>query len=95
MVLTQCVTRMLAETGATLTAAVNATVWEQGISTRLVLFKNWIWREGQPISVCLAGIQKHESKASHDAVEHVSAFKIENVGCLADAQSRRLLTIVR
>lgn len=67
---------MQSERSATLIPAVNATVWEQGISTRLVLFRDWVWQGRKLTSVFLAGIQKIDGKLVHDGVEHVSAFKV-------------------
>jgi hypothetical protein len=61
---------------ATLTPAVNATVWEQGLSTRVALFRDWVWRRNEPAGVFLAGIQKLDGKPSAEAVDHVSAFEI-------------------
>ncbi|KAF5540977.1 DNA repair rhp55 [Fusarium napiforme] len=65
------------ERGATLTAAVNASVWEQGISTRLVMFRDWAWQENNLTSVFLAGLQKLDGKACQEVVENVVAFKVE------------------
>lgn len=79
VVLSQCATQMQSERGPTLVAAVNATVWEQGVSTRIVLFKDWIWQRNEPSSVFLAGIQKLDGRVTHEAVEHVSAFRVEVV----------------
>lgn len=79
MILSQCATKVHSERGATLTAAVNATVWEQGVSTRLVLFRDWIWQGNKLASVFLAGLQKLDGKATHEAVESIVAFKVEPV----------------
>ena len=68
--------------GATLTPAINATVWEQGLSTRVALFRDWIWKRNEPAGVFLAGIQKVDGRSSVDAVDHVSAFQIDTVGSL-------------
>lgn len=83
VLLSQCATRMQPGRGATLTPAVNAGLWEQGVSTRLVLFRDWVPGEGSKHSpVFLAGIQKLDGKAGQGhAVENVSAFSIEMVGC--------------
>lgn len=70
---------MHSERGATLTAAVNASVWEQGISTRLVMFRDWAWQENNLTSVFLAGLQKLDGKACQEVVENVVAFKVELV----------------
>ncbi|KAH7484007.1 hypothetical protein FOMA001_g6392 [Fusarium oxysporum f. sp. matthiolae] len=77
VVLSQCATKMHSERGATLTAAVNASVWEQGISTRLVMFRDWAWQENNLTSVFLAGLQKLDGKACQEVVENVVAFKVE------------------
>nr|RBQ83790.1 hypothetical protein FVER53263_06323 [Fusarium verticillioides] len=76
VVLSQCATKMHSEKGATLTAAVNASVWEQGISTRLVMFRDWAWQENNLTSVFLAGLQKLDGKACQEVVENVVAFKV-------------------
>ncbi|KAF5027799.1 hypothetical protein F66182_98 [Fusarium sp. NRRL 66182] len=77
VVLSQCATKMHSERGATLTAAVNATVWEQGVLTRLVTFRDWVWQDNTFTSVFLAGLQKVDGRASQEAVEKVVAFKVE------------------
>ncbi|KAF5986887.1 hypothetical protein FBULB1_2240 [Fusarium bulbicola] len=77
VVLSQCATKMHSERGATLTAAVNASVWEQGISTRLVMFRDWAWQENNLTSVFLAGLQKLDGKACPEVMENVVAFKVE------------------
>ncbi|KAG6009583.1 hypothetical protein E4U21_001950 [Claviceps maximensis] len=80
VVLSQCATKMQSEHGATLVPAVNAAVWNQGISTRLVMFRDWIWQDGNLVSVYLAGVQKLDGKTSNDAIEHVAAFRIDPTG---------------
>lgn len=82
VLLSQCATRMHPGGGATLTPAINATVWEQGLSTRVALFRDWIWKRNEPAGVFLAGIQKVDGRSSVDAVDHVSAFQIDTVGSL-------------
>ncbi|KAJ3521172.1 hypothetical protein NM208_g13414 [Fusarium decemcellulare] len=79
VILSQCATKMHSERGATLTAAVNATVWEQGVSTRLVMFRDWVWQQNRLASVFLAGLQKVDGRASQETVENVVAFKVERV----------------
>jgi hypothetical protein len=76
----QCATRLHSEVGATLVPAINAAVWDQGISTRLVMFRDWAWKDGNLMSIFLAGLQKIDGKSGYDAVERVAAFKITNVG---------------
>jgi hypothetical protein len=79
VVLSQCATKMHSERGATLTAAINANVWEQGVSTRLVMFRDWVWQENSLTSVFLAGLQKVDGRACQEAVENIVAFKVELV----------------
>ncbi|PHH87465.1 hypothetical protein CDD83_8842 [Cordyceps sp. RAO-2017] len=80
LVLTQCATRMQSEVGATLVAAVNASVWEQGVTTRLVLFRDWAWTGTESGSVFVAGLQKVDGKRTNGVVEGVSAFSVEPGG---------------
>ncbi|RFN43795.1 DNA repair protein rhp55 [Fusarium flagelliforme] len=80
VVLSQCATKMHSERGATLTAAVNANVWEQGVSTRLVTFRDWVWQENSLTGVFLAGLQKVDGRACQEAVENIVAFKVEPDG---------------
>ncbi|KAF4338071.1 DNA repair rhp55 [Fusarium beomiforme] len=77
VILSQCATKMHSERGATLTAAVNASVWEQGVSSRLVMFRDWVWQENNLTSVFLAGLQKLDGKACQEVVENIVAFKVE------------------
>ncbi|GFP53320.1 DNA repair protein rhp55 [Trichoderma asperellum] len=80
VLLSQCATKMRSEQMATLIPSINTTVWEQGLSTRLVLFRDWAWNASKSSSVFLAGLQKIDGRAAQDAVEHVSAFKVESAG---------------
>ncbi|KAG5988468.1 hypothetical protein E4U54_004650 [Claviceps lovelessii] len=80
VVLSQCATKMQSEHGATLVPAVSAAAWDQGISTRLVMFRNWTWQNGSLVSVYLAGVQKLDGQTNKDAVEHVAAFRIDSKG---------------
>ncbi|KAL9488552.1 hypothetical protein ACSS6W_000829 [Trichoderma asperelloides] len=80
VLLSQCATKMRSEQMATLIPSINTTVWEQGVSTRLVLFRDWAWNASKSSSVFLAGLQKIDGRAAQDAVEHVSAFKVESAG---------------
>jgi hypothetical protein len=87
VLLSQCATKMRSEQMATLIPSINTTVWEQGVSTRLVLFRDWAWNASKSSSVFLAGLQKIDGRAAQDAVEHVSAFKVESVGYIDPPQA--------
>ncbi|KAL7938025.1 P-loop containing nucleoside triphosphate hydrolase protein [Trichoderma chlorosporum] len=80
VLLSQCATKMRSEQKPTLIPSINTTVWEQGVSTRLVLFRDWAWNANKSSSVFLAGLQKIDGRAVQDAVEYVSAFKVEPAG---------------
>jgi hypothetical protein len=67
---------MRSQREAVLTPAINATIWEQGVSTRIALFRDWTWQGNKSASVFLAGVQKLDGKASQDVIEHVSAFHV-------------------
>lgn len=79
VVSSQCATRMQSEHGATLVPAVNASVWEQGISTRIVMFRDWAWKNGALVSIFVAGLQKLDGKSGYDAIERVAAFNVTRV----------------
>ncbi|KAI3402085.1 hypothetical protein diail_14 [Diaporthe ilicicola] len=85
VVLTQCATRMQAERGATLIPAINASVWEQGIATRLALLRDWMWNDGHPYGARLATLQKVNGKITPDGPDKVFPFRIDSTG-LAPAQ---------
>ncbi|KAM3538139.1 hypothetical protein ARSEF1564_008938 [Beauveria bassiana] len=80
VILSQCATKMQSEHGAALVPAVNATVWEQGISTRIALFRNWSWEGRKPHSVFLAGVQQVDGRVMMDVVDNASAFTVESMG---------------
>ncbi|KKF93569.1 hypothetical protein CFO_g4086 [Ceratocystis platani] len=84
---------------ASLVPAINGTVWEQAIATRLVLFKDWIWRgrdsEVTPIrhdsfqEVVFVGVQKLQGKTCVYAMEHMVGFRIESAGLVSVKDIRR------
>ncbi|EQL01628.1 DNA recombination/repair protein RecA/RadB, ATP-binding domain protein [Ophiocordyceps sinensis CO18] len=80
MILSQCATRMHSEQGATLVPAVNASVWEQGVATRLVLFRDWAWQGKQLASGFMVALQKLDGKATNDVVARMAAFDVEPSG---------------
>ncbi|KAL2279514.1 hypothetical protein FJTKL_13390 [Diaporthe vaccinii] len=85
VILTQCATRMQAERSATLIPAINASVWEQGIATRVALLRDWMWDDGHPYGARLAAVQKVNGKTAADGLDKVFAFSIDSTG-LAPAQ---------
>lgn len=99
VILTQCATRLQAEKGATLIPAISTTVWEQGIATRVALYRDWVWNGNRISGARLATVQKANGKVASLAKEKVYAFEIESVGRLAravpTASVSRILTIGR
>lgn len=82
VILTQCATKMQAEHGATLIPAVNATAWDQGISTRLVLFRDWAPDGAEPRAPHFVGVQKKNGKG-HSSLDDVIAFSINAGGLVS------------
>ncbi|KAL2754422.1 hypothetical protein ACRALDRAFT_2043407 [Sodiomyces alcalophilus JCM 7366] len=80
VILSQCATKMQFENGATLVPSVNASVWDQGISTRIVLFRDWVWKDNVPSTVCFAGVQKREGTLLSMAVHGAAAFHVQKTG---------------
>ncbi|KAI1640282.1 hypothetical protein F4809DRAFT_590806 [Biscogniauxia mediterranea] len=80
VVLSQCATRMQVERGATLIPAINAGTWEQGIATRLVLFKDWIMKGDVLGDTHLVGIQKTNGKPNPNGIGPVFAFEVDSAG---------------
>ena len=80
VVLTQCATKVMqVERGATLVPAINASVWEQGVSTRLVLYRNLAFSDAKVQGLRLVGVQKLNGKTSEAPVDTICAFDIEEV----------------
>ncbi|KAI1264259.1 hypothetical protein F5Y18DRAFT_391608 [Xylariaceae sp. FL1019] len=80
MLLTPCVTKMQFERGAAIVPGINATVWQQGVATRLVLFRDWTDPGTQVPSVRIVGIQKNNGQTSQDGIGPMVAFGIHNSG---------------
>lgn len=72
---------MHSEQGATLVTAVNTSVWDQGISTRMCMFRDWARKDGKLVPIFLAGVQKVEGKANTDGPSHIAAFDVHSVRC--------------
>jgi hypothetical protein len=70
---------MQAERGATLAPAINAAVWEQGMSTRLVLFRDWLHEGSETRGLHFVAIQKLNGKGVGALLESVCAFKVDEV----------------
>lgn len=70
---------MQAERGATLIPAINAGAWEQGMSTRLVLFRDWLVVDGESRSSHFVGVQKLNGKSVDLGVDNICAFSIKPV----------------
>ncbi|KAI1143152.1 P-loop containing nucleoside triphosphate hydrolase protein [Hypoxylon sp. FL0543] len=82
VILSQCATRMQLEHGATLIPSINAGTWEQGIATRLVLFRDWIVGSERVHDVHFVGIQKLNGKASPGGISRVYAFNVRSSGLI-------------
>ncbi|KAI1809852.1 P-loop containing nucleoside triphosphate hydrolase protein [Poronia punctata] len=83
LVLSQCATRMHPERGAVITPAINAPVWEQGVATRLVLFRDWLTVDNDLRDVRLIGVQKCNGQVSPDGMGTVIPFTIDTGGLSA------------
>lgn len=85
VVLTQCATRMQAERGgATLVPAVNTNVWDQGIASRVALYRDWVWDDGRTAGARLATVQKVNGQvADAELLDKAFAFEVESVSWCA------------
>ncbi|KAK4240908.1 P-loop containing nucleoside triphosphate hydrolase protein [Achaetomium macrosporum] len=96
VILTQCATKIQAERGATLIPAINTSVWEQGMSTRLVLFRDWLQDGSQVRGVHFVGIQKLNGKGTAALIDNLCAFTVEETGFVSvdydNTQPSRTLT---
>ncbi|KAK0645698.1 hypothetical protein B0T16DRAFT_390264 [Cercophora newfieldiana] len=95
VVLTQCATKMQAERGATLIPAINAAAWDQGISTRLVLFRDWAPEGTESRAPHFVGVQRKNGRGNSGSLDDVTAFSIKpgdlvSVDCDSTQTSRGL-----
>ncbi|KAK6081047.1 rad55 protein [Seiridium cupressi] len=94
VILSHCATRMQAERGATLIPAINTSSWEQGIATRLVLFRDWSFKDDQVSGVRFAGIQRLNGKGYADGAGAIFAFDINDKGLISVAHDGRQLSVL-
>ena len=84
LLLSQMTTKIGSSYGALLRPAILSRAWEEGISTRIVLFRDWPAlsngsnQEQQGQSVIFAGVVKHAGRI-YDGVGIVVAFTVETV----------------
>lgn len=70
---------MQTERGATISPAISASCWEQGIATRLVLFQDWAAVDSELRNVRIIGVQKSNDQGSPNGIGLVFPFEIRNV----------------
>ncbi|KAI1162435.1 P-loop containing nucleoside triphosphate hydrolase protein [Nemania serpens] len=80
VILSQCATRMQTERGATISPAISASCWEQGVATRLVLFQDWTAIDSELRNVRIVGVQKSNDQGSPNGIGLVFPFEIRNGG---------------
>ncbi|KAM0795108.1 P-loop containing nucleoside triphosphate hydrolase protein [Usnea florida] len=86
----QMTTRIRSETGAVLQPAISGTAWDTGVSARIVIFRDWMFRASEDTSsqgeyipgVRCAGLLKAKGM-SYEGVGKVVTFVIEN-SCLRE-----------
>ena len=98
----QAITKITPEMGAMLHPSLSSTAWESGISTRIVLFRDWAFKSSREPSrreyasgVRFAGVLK-AAGVSHTGAGKVIPFSIERV-CGSSPYIKRisLMTLVR
>ena len=85
VVLSQCVTKMRPGAGAVLVPAISTAAWEQGLGSRVVLFRDWGWddEEGNTITdVRLVEVVKAEGVLVVQGRRRLFGFSIGNVRLL-------------
>ena len=85
ILLGQTITRVRSDTGALLYPPISGTAWNGGITSRIVLFRDWLFQTKHGSSqmehrsdVRFAGVVKNKGVA-HEGVGKVAAFVIEKV----------------
>ncbi|ERT02600.1 hypothetical protein HMPREF1624_00901 [Sporothrix schenckii ATCC 58251] len=84
VVLTQCASRVQTERGAALAPALNGVAWDRGITTRLVLFRDWAWKDNRPVGGRFAGVQKLNGYESDTGIDSIVAFDVTEVGLIEE-----------
>lgn len=79
VVLTQCASRVQTERGAALAPALNGVAWDRSIATRLVLFRDWAWKDNRPIGGRFVGVQKLNGHESESGMDSMVAFDVTEV----------------
>lgn len=80
VILTESSTRSDLEQDTALIPAVMGSAWEQGISTRLLLFRDWTSDGLESRALHFAAVKKLNGKTDGELVGHVSAFDMTQVG---------------
>lgn len=79
VILSQCMTKMRSGLGAALVPAISTTAWEDGISCRVALFRDWGWEDEDGRSVAdvrLAQVIRAEGVAVSDSRPRLVGFSI-------------------
>ncbi|CAK7267976.1 hypothetical protein SEPCBS119000_002824 [Sporothrix epigloea] len=80
VILTQCASRVQTERGAALAPALNGVAWDRSIVTRLVLFRDWAWKDNRPVGGRFVGIQKLNGRESETGIDSMVAFDVTKTG---------------
>ena len=100
LLMSQTTTRIRSDTGAVLNPAILGTAWDSGISTRIVLYRDWIFQvtensrnQGAYVpGVRFAGVMKAKG-VSYEGVGKVITFKIEKVTLVYDNMATSLIGV--
>lgn len=79
VILTESSTRSDLEHDTALIPAVMGSAWEQGVSTRLLLFRDWTSDGLESRALHFAAVKKLNGKTDSESVDHVSAFAMTQV----------------
>lgn len=88
VIFTQCMTKMRTGLGAALVPAISIDVWEEGIGTRVALFRDWGWEDedGKSIDdVRLAQVIKVEGVPIPGSSSKLVGFSISEVSVFPSA----------